>query len=321
VIPHHLTFAVPSRLLLLVVVAVLAVAYIWLQRRRKVYEQRFADADLLPAVMPRRPGWRRHLPASLLIVAMAAMTTGFARPSADVKVPRESATIVVALDTSGSMSATDVSPSRLEAAKAAAEQFVQGLPEGFAVGLVSFNSAATINVSPTREHATVVDAIEGLQIGGGTAIGDAVAASVQSAASMAAGVRGADVAPVHIVLLSDGTNTVGRPVADGVAAANDAHYPVSTIAYGTQDGVVSAGNMQIRVPVDTAALAGLAEDTGGTPYVALSGDDLKNVYDDIAQDVGTTTEHREITGTLVGLSLLTAFSGAAASLVLFRVLP
>ncbi|MCW2544734.1 MAG: von Willebrand factor type [Frankiales bacterium] len=320
-IPHHLTFAVPSRLLLLIAVAGVAVAYLWLQRRRAVYEQRFADADLLPTVMPRRPGWRRHLPATLMILGMAAMTTGFARPSADVKVPRESATVVVALDTSGSMSATDVSPSRLEAAKAAAEQFVQGLPKGFAVGLVSFNSAATVNVSPTLEHGTVVSAIEDLQIGGGTAIGDAVAASVQSAASMAAGVRGSDVAPVHIVLLSDGTNTVGRSVQDGVVAATDAHYPVSTIAYGTQDGVVDVGNMQIRVPVDTAALAGLAEDTGGTPYVALSGDQLKKVYDEIAQDVGTTTEHREITGTLVGLSLLTAFSGAAASLVLFRVLP
>lgn len=317
-IPGNWTFAFPHRLLVLVVVAGLGLAYVWQQRRRAVYEHRLADSELLPAVLPRRPGWRRHLAATLMIVAMAAMTTGFAKPSADVQVPRENATIVVALDTSGSMQATDVTPSRLEAAKAAAEQFVRGLPKGFAVGLVSFNSTATVDVTPTVDHASVVAAISALEIGGGTAIGDAVSASVQSAAAIAAS---STPAPVHIVLLSDGTNTAGRPVQDGVAEANAASYPVSTIAYGTQDGVVDAGGRQVSVPVDTAALAGIAEDTGGTPYTALSGGQLKDVYDEIAHDVGTKTEHREITTLLVGLGLLTGFAGAATSLVVLRVLP
>jgi Ca-activated chloride channel family protein len=319
VIPSNWTFASPVRLLLLVAVAGLAAAYVWQQRRRQVYEQRLADEHLLPAVLPARPGRRRHVPAALLLLAMAAMTTGFARPSADVRVPRETATVVIALDTSGSMQATDVSPSRLEAAKAAAEQFVDGLPKGFAVGLVSFSSNATIQVAPTREHGVVTQAIDSLQIGGGTAIGDAVSASVQTAAALAT--AGDDPAPVHIVLLSDGSNTAGRSVQDGVVEATQAKYPVSTIAYGTQDGIVNVGGYQIRVPVDTTALAGIAEDTGGTPYVALTGDQLKSVYKEIAQQVGTKTEHREITGLLVGLSVLTAFSGAAGSLVLFRFLP
>ncbi|MCU1600308.1 MAG: von Willebrand factor type [Frankiales bacterium] len=318
-IPSNLTFASPWRLLLLVAVVGLGVAYAVLQRRRKGYEQRFADAPLVDGVMPRRPGWRRHLPASLMILTMAALTTGFARPAADVKVPRESATVVVALDTSGSMRAVDVSPTRLDAAKAAAEQFVEGLPKGFAVGLVAFNSTATIGAAPTLDHAAVVSAIESLQLGGGTAIGDAVAASVQAATSKATAAA-LKAAPVHIVLLSDGSNTVGQPISTGVADATRAGYPISTIAYGTQNGVVVVNNRAIQVPVDTAALAGIAEDTGGTSYQALSGSQLTSVYADIAQEVGTKTVHRDITGRLAALGVLLAFSAAGVSVLWSRVL-
>jgi Ca-activated chloride channel family protein len=254
-----------------------------------------------------------------MILTMAALTTGFARPSADVEVPRENATVVVALDTSASMRATDVSPDRLDAAKAAAEQFVEGLPATFAVGLVSFNSTTSIDAAPTLDHAAVVSAIESLQLGGGTAIGDAVQASVRAAAAAASKATAAtakvvtSAAPVHIVLLSDGGNTAGSPIADGVASATEAGYPVSTIAYGTPDGVVQVGNQLVPVPVDTAALAGLAEDTGGTANQALTGSQLKKVYDNIAQDVGTRTVHRDITARLAGLSLLLAFATAGVS--------
>jgi Ca-activated chloride channel family protein len=318
--PFGWSFAAPYRLWLLVAVALLGLGYLWQQRRRAAYEQRLADQALLAGVLPRRPGWRRHLPASLMVLALAAMTVGFSRPSADVQVPRGTATIVVALDTSGSMRATDVSPSRLEAAKVAAEQFVRGLPDTFTVGLVSFSTNATIVAAPTLDHQLVVNAISDLELGGGTAIGDAVAASVQSAAGVAAASASASPAPVHIVLLSDGTNTAGRSVADGVVGATAAGYPVSTIAYGTQEGTVTVGERQVRVPVDASTLAAIAEDTGGTAYEALSGDELEDVYDDIAEDVGTRTERREITGRLVALSLLTAFGASVASLVLFRVL-
>lgn len=322
----NLTFASPWRLLVLLPIAVLAVVYVIQQSRRRSYEQRYADAGLLAGVMPRRPGWRRHLPASLMILMMVALTVGFARPAADVEVPRENATVVVALDTSASMRATDVSPDRLDAAKAAAEQFVEGLPSTFAVGLVSFNSTTSIDAAPTLDHAAVVSAIEGLQLGGGTAIGDAVQASVQAAAAVgaesttAAAKVGASAAPVHIVLLSDGGNTAGSPIAVGVASATEAGYPVSTIAYGTPDGVVQVGNQLVPVPVDTAALAGLAEDTGGTANQALTGSQLKTVYANIAEDVGTRTVHRDITARLAALSLLLAFTAAGASVAWSRVL-
>jgi len=133
-VPRHWTFDAPTRLLLLLLVVGLAVAYLLLQRRRPSYEARFSDLDLLASVLPRRPGWRRHLPAAVLLLALVALTTAFARPRADVKVPRERATVVIALDVSGSMQATDVAPSRLMAAKAAAVRFVGSLPKTFDVG-------------------------------------------------------------------------------------------------------------------------------------------------------------------------------------------
>lgn len=317
--PDNLTFGAPARLLLLLVVAALGLAYLELQRRRSTYEARFADQDLVAGVMPRRPGWVRHVPASVMVLAMAAMTVGFARPAADVTVPRENATVIVALDTSGSMRATDVSPSRLAAAQAAAKQFVDGLPKGFAVGLVSFNTGVAVAAAPSLDHAGVIAAIGALQLGGGTAIGDALAASVDAAKAVTPTVANQPAAPVHIVLLSDGTNTTGRSVADGVAAASSAGYPVSTIAYGTQEGTVVMNHQQIPVPVDVPTLAAIADGTGGTAYQALSGSQLKDVYDDIAQNVGTKTVQRDITVRLVGLSLLAAFGAAGASLVGLRV--
>jgi Ca-activated chloride channel family protein len=317
-IPTGWSFASPGRLLLLLAVAALAVAYLLLQRRRATYETRFSDVELLASVMPKRPGWRRHLPAALLVLTLAALTTGFARPSANVKVPRDKATVVVALDISASMAATDVQPSRLAAAQSAAVAFVEGLRDTFDVGLVSFNGKANVLVSPTVDHAAVVAAINNLAPVGGTAIGDAVGASVDAAQLLR---DNGSKAPVRIVLLSDGTSTVGQSVDAGAQQAVGAGMPVTTIAYGTPDGYVVAGGRTIPVPVDAVALATLASTTGGQSYSALSGDELRAVYDSIGKEVGTTTKRRELTDALTGLGLLLGFTAAAASLVWFRVLP
>lgn len=314
-LPRHWDFAAPDRLLLLLAVAALAVAYLLLQRRRATYEARFADVDLLASVLPRRPGWRRHLPAALLLLTLVALTTGFAKPTADVRVPRAEATVVVALDVSASMTATDVAPSRIQAAKAAAQAFVRSLPKGFDVGLVSFSGTATVVARPSRDRAALVDAIASLPLGGGTAIGDAVAASV--AAAKAVGSK----APVRLVLLSDGGNTVGQSVDAGAAQAVAAGMPVTTIAYGTPDGVVYLGGREIPVPVDAQALRGLAQATGGQAYRAQDAGQLRDVYDHIGKEVGTTSERRDLTSALTGLGLLTGLAAAAASLVWFRVLP
>jgi Ca-activated chloride channel family protein len=318
-LPRHWEFDAPGRLLLLLAVLALAVAYVLVQRRRAPYETRFADVDLLASVMPRRPGWRRHLPAGLLLVTLVALTTGFAKPTADVQVPRGRATVVIALDVSASMTATDVAPSRIEAAKAAARAFVHALPKTFDVGLVSFSGTATVVATPSRDRTALAQAIADLPLGGGTAIGDAVGASVEAAKAVAT--RNGATAPVRLVLLSDGANTVGQSVQEGAAQALAARMPVTTIAYGTPDGVVYLGGREISVPVDAVALQELARATGGQAYTAKDSGQLKDVYDNIGKEVGTTSQRKDLTAALTGLGLLTGLAAAAASLVWFRVLP
>ncbi|MCU1622577.1 MAG: hypothetical protein JWL79_1422 [Frankiales bacterium] len=317
-IPRNWHFSEEPRLWLLLAVAAVAALYVALQVRRSTYETRLSDVDLLASVMPRRPGWRRHVPATLLILTLAALTTGFARPTADVRVKRDKATVMVVLDVSASMLATDVSPSRIEAAKAAAAAFVHGLPATFSVGLVSFSGTAALVVPPTTDKSSVAGAISALQLGGGTAIGDAVGVAVKAAQAVQAS---GNKAPVRIVLLSDGGNTVGQPVSAGADQAVKAGMPVTTIAYGTPDGYVAVRGQFIPVPVDRATLEGLARTTGGQHYQALSETELRAVYKSISKEAGTTTKRKELTAAMTGVALLLGLSAAAASLVWFRVLP
>jgi Ca-activated chloride channel homolog len=301
-------------------VALLAVAYLLVQRRRAAYSVRFAALPLLASVAPRRPGWRRHVPAALLLLSLVALTTAFARPEAEVQVPRERATVVVAIDVSLSMQATDVSPDRLTAAQASASAFVRGLPEQFAVGLVSFSGAASIVVPPTQDHEAVGRAVQQLTLGPSTAIGEAVFASLDAIRSVQP-VDGEAPAPARIVLLTDGTNTVGRDLTSAANAAREAEVPVSTISFGTADGVVEVQGQRVPVPVDVDSMDRLATDTGGTSFTAESGEELAAVYDDIGEQVGTTTERREVTDVVTGLGLALVLVAAAASLAWSSRLP
>lgn len=307
------SFEAPWRLLLLVLVAAVAAAYVVRQRRRTAYAVRFADADLLASVAPRAPRWRRHLPAGLLVAALAFMVTAFAQPAAAVEVPREAATIVVALDTSASMQATDVAPSRFEAAQEAAVRFVEDLPDGIAVGLVSFSGTASLEVAPTDDHDAVASAIEGLRMGQGTAIGEAVAASVAAAAG-ATPAEGEEATPASVVLLSDGSNTQGRSIEQSIETATAAGVPVSTIAYGTADAAVDVQGQSVSVPADTDALESLATATGGEAYTAESSSELEDVYADISDQVGTTTERQDVSSAFAGMALLVTLGAAGGSL-------
>lgn len=309
-----MSFLAPQRLWLLVAVAGLLAAYVLLQRRRPTYAVRFTELELLASLVPRSAAWRRHVPAGLLLLALVALTTAFARPEADVEVPRERATIVVALDTSVSMEATDVAPDRIGAARESAAAFVAGLPETFNVGLVSFSGTASVVVRPTQDHDLVVSAVRGLELGPSTAIGEAVFASLDAIRTVP-GEPGQDAPPAAVVLLSDGTNTVGREVPLAVQAAVEAGVPVSTIAYGTPEGTVLVQGQRIPVPVDRPALERLAESTGGTSFTAESGEELAAVYEDIGSSVGTTTERREVTAVVTGLALALGVAAAVSSLV------
>jgi len=307
-----MSFLAAGRLWLLLLVVAVVVAYVVQARRRSRYAVRFTELDLLASVAPSRPGWRRHVPAGLLALSLVALVVGVARPQAQVPVPAERATVVVALDVSLSMQAVDVSPTRISAAQQAATRFVQSLPARFNVGLVSFSGTAAVVVTPTQDHAQVVRAVQGLRLDAGTAIGDAVQASLD-ALRLVPGQDGAP-PPARIVLLSDGTNTVGRPVSAAVSAATQAGVGVWTIAFGTQAGTVEVDGTRIPVPVDREALRSLADATGGKAYTAESGGALKDVYADIGSDVGTTQQLREVTDRFTGLGLLLAAGAAALGL-------
>ena len=318
--PSIVSFLAPGRLWLLLLPLALTVGYLVLQRRRPTYALRFTELDLLASVVSKSSAWMRHLPAALLLVSLVALTTAFARPQADVAIARERATVIVALDVSISMRAQDVIPDRISAAKQSAADFIDGLPDGFDVGLVSFSGVAALVVPPTRDHAAVVAAVQTLDLANSTAIGEAVFASLSAAGSVA-GEPGQLPPPARIVLLSDGTNTVGRPPSSAAEAARAAGVPVSTIAYGTQDGAIEVDGQLIPVPVDVAALRRLAESTGGSAFTAASGEELSAVYNDIGSQVGSTTERREVTSAVTGLALALALAGAASSLVWSARLP
>jgi Ca-activated chloride channel homolog len=315
-----MTFLAQSRLWLLVGVAALLMIYVVAQRRRSRYAVRFTNLALLDAVAPERPGWRRHVPAALFGLMLVLLVTGFARPATDVEVPRERATVIIALDTSLSMEATDVTPNRLNAAKQAAVAFVGRLPQTFNVGLVSFSGQANIVVPPTTDRSTITDAIDRLRLGPATAIGEGIYASLDAVRSLDVQAID-DPPPARIVLLSDGANTAGRPLDEASAAAVASQIPVSTIAYGTPMGTIRSENRLIPVPVDADALREVADVTRGTFAEAATGEELEQVYADLGSSIGYRTEEREITAWFIGLGLLTATAAAAASLAWFSRLP
>jgi Ca-activated chloride channel family protein len=291
------TFLSPERLWFLLLVPALAVLYVVLQRRRRQQAVRFSNLALLRSIVPPRPAWRRHGPAVAVGLALAGLLLGFARPTGTVQVPKEAATILLVIDVSASMQATDVQPSRLEAAVDAAQTFVDQLPPQLEVGLVSFDRQARVDAPPTTDHQAVRDAIGRLELGPGTAAGDALDAALAAikaaeASSSTAGGKGASA----IVLLSDGVTTVGRPVVDAAQAAADAGVPVSTIAFGTDSGAVEVAGRIIPVPADPDTMAEVAEITDGTFFEAVSEDELRQVYEDIGTRVGYETEQREVSG-------------------------
>lgn len=313
-------FLSPWWLLLLLPVVALAAAYVLQQRRRSRYAVRFASLPMLARLAPARPGWRRHAPAAVLLLAFVLLGLAAGRPEADVRVPRERATVVVAVDVSLSMMATDVEPNRLDAATTAATRFVEGLPDGFDVGVISFSGRTSVLAAPTTDRQADISALKSLRLAQRTAIGEGVFTSLDQVAATARRTGDAKT-PAHVVLLSDGTNTTGRTPEEASAAAREAGVPVSTIAYGTPDGTVETQGQVVRVPVDEATLAALATDSGGRAYTARSSDELNQVYDDIQSAIGFRVEPREITQYAAVAALLLGLLAAAMSLRWFSRLP
>ncbi|WBB70503.1 VWA domain-containing protein [Micromonospora sp. WMMD812] len=319
-----MTWLSPARLWLLLGVLVLAGAYLLMQRRRSRYAVRFTNLRLLDRIAPDRPAWRRHVPAGLFLAMLALLVVGFARPTAEVRVPRERATVMVAVDVSTSMLATDVEPDRLAAAKGAARRFVDGLPDEFNVGLVAFAGSAAVLVPPGTDRESLHEGIDRLAEGitgvQGTAIGEAINTSLGA-------VKGLDSQaakqppPARIVLLSDGANTSGLDPMEAAGAAVAAKVPVHTISFGTPGGFVDRGGRPIQVPVDGQTLQAVADETGGMFHAASTTDELRAVYDDIGTSVGYRTERQDVSARFIGLGLVFAMGAAAGSMRWFSRLP
>ena len=314
-------FVSPTRLYGLLAIIVLALAYLLLSFRRSTYTVKFTNLPLLDTVAPRRPGWRRHVAAGVFLVGLAAMVVAWAQPADEVLVPKERATVVLAIDTSLSMEASDVAPNRLEAAKTAALSFVEGLPEQINVGLVTFDGVARVRVTPTTDRRPVQSAIENLELGPATAIGEAIFAGLDAIESAPiVDVEGEPI-PATMVVMTDGKTTVGRPDADGAAAAVEAEIPISTIAFGTDRGtIVIDGEIQ-PVPVERVALREIADGTGGQFFEAESLGELESVYADIGSSIGFDTEEQEVTDRFVGYAAILLVVSTLLSLLWFQRIP
>jgi Ca-activated chloride channel family protein len=326
-----LSFLEPSRLWLLIVPLVLLAGYVALQFRRRTYAVRFTNLALLDEVAPDRPGWRRHLPAAVLVLGVIAATLAFARPAVADELAEDNGIVILALDSSLSMEATDVSPSRVDAAKDAAKSFLTSVPDGVKIGVVGFDGEATALLAPTANMAAVERVIDRMDLGEGTAIGEAVFTALDAVKDALAHeddkttttTAAADEKPAAtIVLLSDGENTVGRTNEEAARAAAAQGVPVHTIAFGTDRGSVQAPTgEQVPVPVNREALRELASATDGQYFPAATGEQLKQVYEQLGQAVTTEPVTREVAEWFVGAAILFVVLAAAGSLLWFSRLP
>jgi Ca-activated chloride channel homolog len=312
-----MTFQSPLWLLALLGVVALVVFYVLVQLRRRAYAPRFTNVALLGAIVPKRPGWRRHLAFGVIALGLAALVVSLAVPSTEVRVPRERATVVMAVDVSLSMQATDIEPDRFRAMQTAAKEFVDVLPERINLGLVSFAGTATTLVPPTTDRVQVERAIDNLDLAEATAIGEAVFTSLTAIENYQSSLDAGDVeeVPARIVLLSDGYNTVGREDTQAIDAARAAGVPVSTIAFGTDYGTLDLDGETVPVPVDRATLEEIADQTGGSYSEAASATELEQVYADLGSQIGYTTEPQDISPWFVRTGVVLAMLGAVLSLL------
>lgn len=298
-----MTLLAPNRLWLLIISVALVVGYAVLQRRRRHRAVRHPDLKLLSSVAPRFAGWRRHLTAAALLLGISTLILGLARPAQSSEVRRDDAVIVLAVDVSLSMAATDVKPNRLAAAVTAAEKFVSEAPDGYRIGVVAFDTSGHTLATPTADHDVAIQALERLKASTGTAAGEGLYTALDLLKADTAGtVIAADRPYQAVVLLADGANTTGRTLESAARTAADQGVPVFTIAFGTDAGVVEGKDGPMRVPADPKALAAVAERTDGADYTASSASQLADVYDRIGTRIDIVTEPVELTVALAAIA-------------------
>jgi len=311
------SFQAPLVLLGLIALPLLLAIYVGEQRRRRRVAEAFAVPKLQPSVAPVRPRWRRHLPVLFLTLALVVLVGAAARPQRTVAIPVENAAIVLATDVSGSMTATDVAPNRLIAAKRAARTFLDSVPPRVKVGVMAFNQTPTLLESPTTDREAARNAIASMTPSGGTASGEAIATALTTLRTNTT--PAARKAPAAIVLLSDGASTSGRDAIEAARAAGNAKVPVYTVALGTAEGTITVpgrdgGAETKRVPPDPAALGRIASVSDGKTFSIQTAAGLSAVYKRLGSQLGHRFEKHQITQAFAGGGLLLLVLGGALSL-------
>jgi Ca-activated chloride channel family protein len=318
------SFSHPILLLCLFAVPAAVAAYLWFDGRRDSRAAVWASPALLPNMVERPPAWRRHLPIALLLVGVMFLLVGFARPEATITVKRQDATIVLVLDVSGSMASKDSQPTRLGAARAAAKQYVDKLPSGHRVSLITFSDHTTLAVPPTHDLARVRAALDRARTGPqGTALADAVSRAVAVAKAVPAQ-SGSKRPPAVIVVFSDGGQTAGRvsPQQAG-QQARKAHVPVTAVSVGTPDGIVEQPvkggfTERIQVPVKPDILRTMARTSGGVFVDGVKAVNVKRTYAELGSRVGHRRKSVEVTSAAAGGGLAFMLAGALLSGLWFR---
>jgi len=337
------SFEAPALLLGLLLVPLAAVGYWLLQRRPSHYPVRYSNVEVLATVAGKGGTWKRHVPAALLLASLAALAIAFARPTIMVGAPDERASVVLVVDISGSMRAQDVQPTRLAAAKQAMLTFLAHAPSTLRVGIVAFSNEPQVIVTPTLDRDELRQGIHFLEPAFGTALGDALARSVELARTTTATPRqgqGQAQAPqqdqtanapvkdekgralASILLLSDGFQTRGLlSPGQGAERARSAGIPVFTIALGTEGGTIVDREQVIPVPPDRETLAAIAEYTGGESFDAETAGAVKRVYSGLGSRVGRRNKPREVTSAFVAAGALLLVGAVGAAMVVAPRLP
>lgn len=338
-------FLWPQYLWLLLALPLLLALYAWLLQRRGKTALRYANLGLVRAAAGHR--WRRHVPPALLLLACLLLLLATARPVAQVTLPWSRATIILAMDVSLSMRVTDVQPSRMEAAQAAAKAFIAELPKGIEVALVTFAGSTQVSQAATLDRAALVEAIDGFQMQRGTAVGDAIVVSLAELfpdhgielgqMGLGAGVRGRSLddrakppakpwTPVEpgsyssaaIILLTDGRRTTGLDTLQAARMAADRGVRIHVVGLGTPDGTGSWGEgMAIYLQLDEPTLREVARMTGGEYHHAGTADRLRTVYENLGSRLQVQTRETEVTALLALLAACVALAGALLSMLWF----
>ena len=305
-----MTFASPAYLAALALIPLVVLAQVAGRRRARRYAVRFPGVPILAPLVPSVSPWRRRIPLGLFLAALAVLALALARPHTTVAVPREQAAIVLVNDVSRSMLATDVDPSRMEAARSAAQRFLDQLPDGALVGAVAFSEEPHTIEAPTDDKGEVEGMIEGLAADGGTATGDALAAAL----ALVDG-RGEERIPAAIVMLSDGKATTGRDPLPVARAARRLDVPIHTVALGTRGAVIDIpGGGLLPVPPDPKTMRRIAELSGGRTFEVDDADELSSIYEQIGSRVATKQERREVTAAFAAGGAILLLAAAAFGL-------